>query len=224
MLISVVVPTLEEAGEVTALLDHLAEFDEVVIADGGSADDTCALAACHPRGPLLVHTDRGRARQLNAGAAAARGEVLVFLHADTRLPSGAAGLIERALRNPSVLGGNFALRFDGGDRFSALLSRWYALQRRLGVYYGDSVLWCRREVFDMLGGFRELPIMEDYDFVRKLERAGRTLCLPGPAVTSARRWRQHGLARTVGAWVLIRWLYLAGVCPDRLARLYPVIR
>lgn len=224
MTVSVVVPTLDEAAQLPALLDHLDGFHDVVIVDGGSADGTCQLASAHPQAPRLLCVARGRARQLNAGARAARGDVLIFLHADTRLPSGAAGSIERALRDPRVVGGNFALRFDGGDAFSALLGRWYALQRRTGVYYGDSGVWCRREVFEALGGFRELPIMDDYDFVRRLERAGQTVCLPGPAVTSARRWRHHGLVRTVAAWVAIRWLYLAGVPARWLARLYPVIR
>lgn len=224
MTVSVIVPTLNEAVELPGLLNHLKGYDEVVIADGGSTDATCTVAAAHPLGPRLVCVERGRAAQLNAGAREAHGEILIFLHADTRLPDRAVALIERALQNPRVVGGNFALRFDGDDVFSSLLGRWYALQRRLGVYYGDSAVWCRRDVFEQLGGYRELPIMDDYDFVRRLERAGRTVCLPGPATTSARRWRHHGLARTIAAWVAIRWLYLAGVSPTRLARLYPVIR
>ena len=97
---------------------------------------------------------------------------------------------------------------------------WYAVQRRLGVYYGDSAIWSRRGAFDALGGYRELAIMDDYDFVRRLERRGRTACLPGPAVTSARRWQRIGLFRTIASWVVIRWLYLAGVPAPRLAGLY----
>ncbi|MDE3132842.1 MAG: TIGR04283 family arsenosugar biosynthesis glycosyltransferase [Acidobacteriota bacterium] len=224
MTVSVIVPTLDEATELPATLDHLTGFGEVVIVDGGSSDATCALAAAHPLGPRLVHAARSRARQLNAGAAEAGGDVLLFLHADTRLPRKAAACIENALLDAQVVGGNFALRFDGGDRFSSLLGTWYALQRRAGVYYGDSALWCRRDVFDALGGFRDLPIMEDYDFVRRLERTGPTVCLSGPAVTSARRWRRHGIIRTVAAWIVIRWLYIAGVPATWLARLYPVIR
>jgi hypothetical protein len=120
--------------------------------------------------------------------------------------------------------GNFTLRFDGGDRFSRVLGAWYALQRRARVYYGDSAIWLRRDTFDGLGGFEPLPIMEDYDLVRRLERAGRTTCLPGPVVTSARRWQRLGLPRTVASWVLIRWLFLAGAPRARLARLYPEAR
>jgi GT2 family glycosyltransferase len=158
---------------------------------------------------------------MNAGAAAAGGDVLLFLHADTRVPDDAAGRIVAALdRDAAIVGGNFALRFDGEDRFSRVLGAWYAVQRRTGVYYGDSAVWVRHEVFDELGGYRPLPIMEDYDLVRRLEKSGATVCLTGPAVTSARRWRALGVPRTVLSWVVIRWLFVAGVSPARLARLY----
>lgn len=225
-LVSIVVPVLDEAAALPRLLDHLAElygrFD-VVVADGGSIDGSAELARVHPIAPRVV-TARGRARQLNAGAEEAAGEALVFLHADTRLPSDAYTSLCAALRDFAVIGGNFALRFDGGDRFSRALGAWYAGQRRLGIYYGDSAIWARRGAFDALGGFRELAIMDDYDFVRRLERRGRTACLPGPAVTSARRWQRIGLGRTIVSWVLIRWLYIAGVPARRLAGLYRLVR
>jgi cellulose synthase/poly-beta-1,6-N-acetylglucosamine synthase-like glycosyltransferase len=153
---------------------------------------------------------------MNAGAAEARGDLLVFLHADTRLPPGAYA----SLTGSAADGGNFRIRFDGGDGFSRALGAWYAAQRRLGAYYGDSAIWLRRRAFDALGGFRPLPIMEDYDLARRLERGFRTACLPGPAVTSARRWRALGVPRTVLSWVAVRWLFLAGAPPERLARLY----
>jgi len=226
-LVSVVVPVLGEESTIAEALDHLASLPgrwEVIVADGGSSDRTVELATAHPSRPKVIAAQRGRANQMNAGAAEASGGTLLFLHADTRLPGEAYGSVTRALRDPAVLGGNFSLRFDGGDRFSSLLSAWYRVQRRLGVYYGDSAIWLRRAVFVELGGFRPLAIMEDYDLVRRLEHAGRSVCLPGPAVTSARRWRSVGLARTVASWVVIRWLFLAGVSPVRLARLYPTVR
>ncbi|MFN8130008.1 MAG: TIGR04283 family arsenosugar biosynthesis glycosyltransferase [Solirubrobacteraceae bacterium] len=226
-LVTVVVPTLNEAAELPAALDRLAALPgrfEVIVADGGSGDGTAAIAEAHPLAPAVVEQAGGRARQLNAAAAIAAGDALVFLHADTALPRGAHAALCTALRQPEIEGGNFALRFGGGDRFSRILTAWYAVQRRLGVYYGDSVLWVRRETFAELGGFTPLPIMDDYDFVRRLERRGRTACLRGPAVTSARRWQQAGLPRTLAAWVAIRWLYLAGVPADRLARLYRPVR
>lgn len=226
-LVSVIIPTLDEADGIAAVLDHLAGLGgrfEVIVADGGSTDQTVALARDHGSDPRLVQSRGGRARQLNDGAAQAGGDLLVFLHADSRLPRDAYASLIRALRDPRIRGGNFVLRFDDGDRFSRALSRWYAVQRRAGVYYGDSTIWVRRAAFDGLGGYRPLPIMDDYDFVRRLERSGATACLPGPALTSARRWQQAGIVRTVGSWVVIRWLYLAGVPPLRLARAYRIVR
>ena len=218
-LVSVVVPTLDEAAALPGLLDHLAGLEgrfETIVVDGDSSDGTPAIAAEHPAAPLVLRVSGGRARQMNTGAAAARGDPILFLHADSRLPAGAYG----ALTTSAADGGNFALRFDGGDRFARLLGAWYRVQRRLGVYYGDSAIWLRRHAFEALRGFRELPIMDDYDLARRLERGFRTACLPGPVVTSARRWRALGIPRTVLSWVVIRWLFLAGVSPATLARLY----
>jgi rSAM/selenodomain-associated transferase 2 len=226
--LTVVVPTLDEAAQVEDLLDHLQEQGarDVVVVDGGSRDGTPDLAAAHPLAPRVLRAGGGRAAQLNAGAAAAPdAEGLVFLHADSRLPPGGLEAVGRALAGRWAVGGNFALRFgDGRDRFSRVLAAVYAAQRRLGFYYGDSTIWCSRSAFDALGGYRLLPIMDDYDFVRRLERHGPTVCLPGPATTSDRRWRSMGIPRTVLSWVVIRWLYVLGVPPARLVQLYRVVR
>jgi rSAM/selenodomain-associated transferase 2 len=226
-LVSVIVPVLNEASALPAALDHLAALEglyEVIVVDGGSSDASVDAASQHPLRPWVVGSARGRGRQMNEGARLAAGEILLFLHADSRLPARAYEQICAACADTNVAGGNFALRFDGGDRFSRLLGRVYALQRRLGVYYGDSSIWLRRETFKRLGGFRPLPIMEDYDLVRRLERSATTRCLPGPALTSARRWQGLGLTRTVASWVLIRWLFIAGASPRRLAAFYPHVR
>ena len=226
-LVSVVIPVLGEERTLPALLDHLASLTgrfEVIVADGGSADRTLAVAREHPLGVMVVEAPRGRAAQMNAGADHASGDLLVFLHADSRLPSDAYRSLAGVAGDPSILGGNFALRFDGGDGFSRVLGAVYAAQRRLGVYYGDSTIFVRSEVFDALGGYRPLEIMEDYDLVRRLERRGRTTCLAGPALTSARRWRTLGIPRTVLSWIVIRWLFVAGVPARRLAGLYRQVR
>lgn len=226
-LVSIVVPVLDEAEALPALLDRLAGLAgrwEVVVCDGGSQDGTAELADAHPARPTVVRAPRGRAAQMNAGARAARGPVLLFLHADTHLPGDAHAQLAGALADPGLTGGNFTLCFDGADRFSRTIGAWYALQRRAGIYYGDSAIWLRRPAFERLGGFRALEIMEDYDLVRRMERSGRTACLPGPAVTSSRRWQRSGVVRTIASWVVIRWLFVAGTPPHRLARLYPHIR
>ena len=226
-LVSVLIPTLDEERELPALLDALAALHgrwELVVADGGSRDATTALARAHLAAPRVIEAHGGRAAQLNAAACAATGDVLLFLHADSRLPRDAYASLAEAWRTPGVAGGNFALRFDGDGAFERILGAVYRFQRGHGFYYGDSSVWVRREVFDALGGYREIPIMDDYDFVRRLERHGRTRCLPGPATTSARRWRAMGIPRTVLAWFVIRWLYVAGVSPERLVRLYRLVR
>ncbi|MDX6678809.1 MAG: hypothetical protein QOE31_2861 [Solirubrobacteraceae bacterium] len=228
-LVSIVIPTLDEAHELPALLDDLARLPglwELIVADGGSTDTTVKLARSHtPRPQVVLCPGAGRAAQLNAGARAASGDLLLFLHADSRLPRDAYASLAQAWRTENVRGGNFALRFDGDGIFERVLGAVYRCQRRHGFYYGDSSLWVRRERFDELGGFREIAIMDDYDFVRRLERgAGETRCLPGPATTSARRWRAIGIPRTLLAWFLIRRLYVAGVSPARLVRLYRAVR
>jgi rSAM/selenodomain-associated transferase 2 len=218
-LVSIVIPTRDEAEVLPGLLDHLGQLGgrfDVVIADGGSADGTIEAAQAHPLAPRVITRAGGRAEQMNAGADAANGDPIVFLHADTRLPPNAYA----TLTATDADGGNFAIEFDGADTFSEVLGAWYRVQRRLGVYYGDSAIWVRRRTFERLGGYRPLPIMDDYDFARRLERAANTACLPGPARTSARRWRALGVPRTVFSWVVIRWLFVAGVPPERLARLY----
>lgn len=222
-LVSVIVPTLDEEGALREVLDHLASLDgawEVLVADGGSRDRTVELARAH--GAQVVCGGATRAAQLNTAAAEARGELLLFLHADSRLPSDAWSSL--AAQPPSIAGGNFALRFSGGDLFARVLTAAYALQRRLGFYYGDSSIWVRRSAFDALGGYRDVPIMDDYDFARRLERNFATARLPGPALTSPRRWRALGVPRTLLSWWTIRLLYLAGVPPERLAGLYRRVR
>lgn len=216
-----IVPVLNEARALPRLLGQLQALAgrfEVIVADGGSSDGSVEIA--RERGVRVTEAGAGRAGQLNAAAEQARGSVLLFLHADTQLPPSAYALLVGALSNPSRVGGNFKVRFDGGDRFARLLEVLYAFGRRLGIYYGDSAIFVRADVFRRLGGFRPLRIMEDYDFARRLEHHGPTACLPA-VVTSSRRWQALGVRRTLFAWIVIQSLFVLGVAPDRLARLYP---
>jgi rSAM/selenodomain-associated transferase 2 len=227
-LVSILIPTLDEERELPHVLDHVGALHgrwETIVADGGSRDATLAVARAHHVRPRVIESAGGRAAQLNAAAHAATGELLLFLHADSRLPRDAYAALAEAWRSaPPIAGGNFALRFAGDGVFERALGAVYGLQRRHGFYYGDSSVWARRDAFAALDGFREIPIMDDYDFVRRLERSGTTRCLPGPASTSARRWRGAGITRTVLAWFVIRWLFVAGVAPQRLVRLYRAVR
>ena len=224
--ISIIIPALNEESLISGTLDALQRLDgniETIVVDGGSRDRTREIVSEAARSMVnlrLVRAERGRGLQLNKGARAAQGEVLIFLHADTLLPEDAVHLIEAALRDPAVVGGNFRMVFGGKGLPSKVFSLIDRVRRWFGEYYGDSVIWVRREVFEELGGFIDAPIMEDYDFCRKLERAGRTLCLESPVVSSPRRWSKGRALRAVFTWTLIHWLYLVGVNPRHLAWLY----
>lgn len=221
--VSVIIPTLNEAPVIARAVHsaRTAGADEVIVADGGSADGTAAAAI--DAGARVIAAPRGRGPQLNAGAAASRGDVLIFLHADGRLPRDAVGQVRDALLDPTVVGGNFRIHF-GTSAHARVLAAFYHVIRQLTVYYGDSAIWCRRRQFEAVGGFPPYPLMEDLKFVHLLARHGRMAYLDGPVHASPRRWQQGGLLRTWASWVVIQTLYFYNVSPARLARLYRHIR
>ncbi len=221
-MISVVIPTLDEADNLGRLLRALGneEAAEIVVADGGSRDRTVAIARA--RGARVVRSATGRGQQLGAGARAAAGDVLLFLHADTRFPAGGLRRIREALAaSPGIVGGNFRVVWDGDSSFSRRLTRFYHELRRLGLYYGDSGVFVRRAAYDAIGGFRPIAVMEDYDFVRRLERHGETVRIEElPLVTSSRKFAGRRSAAIVWGWLWMHALYHLGVPPERLARMY----
>jgi rSAM/selenodomain-associated transferase 2 len=218
-----VIPALAEEQAIAGAVRNAfaAGADEVVVADGGSSDRTVAEA--RSAGATVVMALRGRGTQLNAGAAAASGDVLCFLHADVRLAAGGIDAIRTALDDPAVAGGNFRVRF-GGALHGRFLAAFYHVIRRLGVYYGDSTLFCRREAFDAVGGFPPFPIMEDVSFVNCLRRRGRMAYLDSRVAASPRRWEHGGIPQVWASWLVIQSLYWCGVSPWRLAVLYRHIR
>ena len=224
-MISVVIPTLNEASALPALLAALRDEDaehETIVVDGGSQDATLAVARAFGASVFQVPSSRGG--QLCTGAREARGDILLFLHADSGFPAGGLEAIGQALAAGTCLvGGNFRLIFDGNSRFSHRLTRFYARIRSLGLYYGDSGIFVRRRVYEAIGGFRPIPIMEDLDFVRRLERFGRTCCISDPLLTtSSRRLESRRAAAIVGGWIELHLLFWLGISPERLARIYRI--
>lgn len=217
--IAVVMPTLDESETVgKSLPAALALADEVVVCDGGSVDRTPEIA--RRLGAKVVEGEPGRGPQMNTGAAATSAEILLFLHADTHLPTEAAEEIRRAVRGGAV-GGAFRIRFDstrGLFRFGS----WWVNQRSrwFKVPLGDQAQFVTRAAFTALGGFRDWPILEDLDFVRRLRRHGPFVLLNGPATTAARRFEHLGVTRTIARNWMIWGLFLLGVSPHYLARLY----
>lgn len=224
MCISVIIPTLNEAAHIAALIDETRRIGdcEIIVVDGGSTDGTGEHAVAADR--VLV-SPPGRARQQNLGATASSGDVLLFLHADCRLPLGAFDAIRVALIDELVVGGCFSQQIDGPGFRYRMLEWGNAWRVRLcGLAYGDQALFVRRSVFEKLGGFPELRLMEDVFLMKRLRRAGRFVLLKDRLRVSARRWQQHGVVRqTLRNWTLLTCA-LCGVSPDRLARYYPNAR
>lgn len=220
--LSVVLPVLDEADAIAAQLAALqplrARGHEIVVVDGGSRDGTPALAA--PFADRIVTAPRGRAAQMNAGAAAATGDALLFLHADTRLPPDADSLVLAALARRAW--GRFDVRIDGAHPLLRVVGAAMNLRSRLtAVATGDQAMFCTRAAFDRAGGFPPLPLMEDVALSKRLRRLGRPACLCERVVTSGRRWERHGVVRTVVLMWRLRFAYFVGVDPARIAARYP---
>jgi len=223
MRLAIVIPALNEAGNLSSLLPDLARGcpeAEIVVVDGGSRDDTAAVVARQP-GPRLLATARGRAIQMNHGARATGGDALLFLHADTRLPDGAARAIAQALAEPGVVGGRFDVRFDNeGALFRMVAWLMNARSRASSICTGDQAIFVRRADFEAVGGYPDIPLMEDVELSRRLKRRGRLRALRLRVTTSARKWEREGPLRTIGLMWALRFLHFCGVAPSRLHRWY----
>ncbi len=223
--VAIIIPTLNEEAaldETLQAVGRLRGLVEVIVVDGGSDDQTLAIARRH--GARVLEAARGRGSQLRAGAAAAQAQVLWFLHADTRPNSDAVVQILSALEQFEVIGGNFTLRFDGPGRAARTLSWLNPYLQWLGLCYGDSAIFVRRSTYEQVGGFAPLPLFEDLHLVRRLRRWGRFVRLPVPVVTSSRRFEGRSFFRTFAWWTLLQVLYWLGVSPFMLGRWYANVR
>lgn len=220
--LSIVVPVLNEADGIEATLQRLgglrAAGHEVIVVDGGSEDQTRTRAqrwADH-----VITAARGRARQMNAGAALAGGSVLLFLHADTRLPADADSALAHALGDGATWG-RFDVHIDGRPWMLRVVAALMNLRSRTtGIATGDQAIFVRRDLFEQIGGFADLPLMEDIDLSRRLKAIARPACLRERVVTSGRRWERHGVWQTIALMWWLRWRYWRGESPQVLARAY----
>jgi rSAM/selenodomain-associated transferase 2 len=219
--LSIIIPVLNEAPGITALLEQLAVLRtrgaQIIVVDGGSSDRTVALAM--PHADLVLSSERGRAVQMNAGAFHAHGEALLFLHADTMLPADADGLIAAALTGSHW--GRFDIGFTGTHAMLSVLAMMMNLRSRItAIATGDHAMFMRRETFNQLGGFASIPLMEDIELSKRLKQFGRPACLRQRVATSARRWEKNGMWHTIFLMWRLRLAYFLGADPRDLAVAY----
>jgi rSAM/selenodomain-associated transferase 2 len=223
MKLSIIVPVLNEEAHIERVLGSLAALREggvqVVVVDGGSSDRTAELAA--PLADLLMQSARGRALQMNAGAQAASGDVLLFLHADTVLPDNAYSLVKEALNSTGSSWGRFDVAIVGKP-FLLQVVAWLMNRRsRLtGIATGDQAIFVRRDAFFAVGGFPQQPLMEDIELCARLRKLSHPACIRERVHTSGRRWEQKGVWRTIVLMWRLRLLYRLGTAPEKLARAY----
>jgi rSAM/selenodomain-associated transferase 2 len=221
--LSIVIPVLNEAAAIAACLHALAPLRargaEVIVVDGGSTDETAVLAK--PLADFVIASARGRAAQMNAGATIAKGRVLLFLHADTRLPPDADELIRESLSESQRSWGRFDVTIEGRHLllpFVAALMN--ARSRMTGIATGDQAMFMTRDVFTAVGGFPKIALMEDIEVSRRLKRVSAPLCLRARVTTSGRRWESRGVMRTILLMWWLRLAYFFGAKPEELAKRY----
>ena len=225
MRLSIIIPALNEAEGLPSLLGHLASLcdSEVIVVDGGSVDDSRQAAS--RAGAQVIRSERGRARQMNAGAAVAQGDILLFLHADTTLPPSAKQAIETAVRHGGRANkyawGRFDVCIAGRSFMLRVIARLMNWRSRLtGIATGDQAMFMTRLAFESAGGFPDQPLMEDIEMSRRLLALSRPICLTDRVITSGRRWEAHGVWKTIWLMWRLRWAYWRGADTAELARWY----
>ena len=222
-MISVIIPVLNESKVITELLGQLQAFrkcgHQIIVVDGGSSDDTAAIA--RPSVDKLIISEPGRARQMNAGAEIADGDILWFLHADTNLPANADILIEQAVSGSEYFWGRFDVRLSGEAILLRVVERSMNMRSLMtGIATGDQGIFCLKQAFIHYGGYSDIPLMEDIDLCSKLKNIHRPVRIKTALMTSSRRWEEQGIIRTIGKMWWLRLAYYLGADPGRLARQY----
>ena len=220
-MISIIIPTFNESAEIgttLAALRSLRGNTEIIVADGGSDDDTATIA--RELGAVVVESPRGRGDQMHAAALVSSGEILWFVHADSRPAPDALNEILLALEDLSVAAGNFTLRFAGEGRPAKFMTWFYRHIRKIGLLYGDSGIFVRRDAYEAVGGFKSLPLFEDLDLVYRLRTIGKLVTLDSEIITSSRRFENRAFLPVFVRWIVFQCLYWIGVSPHTMAGIY----
>lgn len=230
MNISVIIPTLNEEFSIAKTLDalsRLVNIAEIIIVDGGSSDKTIEIVEDYKSSKelkIIKTLDANRGKQLNEGTKHAAGDVFWFVHADTRPVQGCGKQIKELMRYEQIVGGNFKILFDGKGKWSHFLTWLYPQLRSIGLLYGDSAFFVRRETYEKVGGFRDLPLFEDVDLHKRLLKKGQFVYVDLPVITSSRRFENRSFLWTFLRWSVFQGLYWFGVPPRLLAKRYAPIR
>ena len=221
-ILSIIIPVLNEAKIIRSILSRLQDDGgiEIIVVDGGSQDNTFELAKAEGV-QVLLSPQKGRAQQMNAGAAIATGDILLFLHGDTQLPPDYLNLVKDTLAQPKAIAGAFELAIDGDGkslRWIEIMVKWRS--RWFSLPYGDQAIFLSRTVFQAMGGFADLPIMEDFELIQRLKKQGRIAIVPAAVLTSSRRWQKLGVFKTTLINQLVILGYYLGIPPKQLRRLY----
>ncbi len=221
-MISIIIPVLNEEKNISSALENIERLDgekEIIVVDGGSIDKSVGIV--RKKGIVLLSSQKGRGCQMNRGAEIAKGETLLFLHADTKLPDNAILKIDKVMKASEIIGGRFDVRFDE-DRFIfrliAFLMNWRS--SLTGIFTGDQAIFIRKNVFKNIGGYSEIPLMEDIELSKKMKLAGRAVCLEDNVITSARKWKEEGVIKTILLMWFLRFLYFLKISPIVLSKIY----
>ncbi|MBI3354076.1 MAG: TIGR04283 family arsenosugar biosynthesis glycosyltransferase [Nitrospirae bacterium] len=226
-MVSIIIPVLNEEKNIAKALNNISQLKggkEIIIVDGGSIDNTVSIVnsvGAYNYTPLLLSSQKGRGCQMNRGAEIAKGETLLFLHADTILLEDGLIKIQEALKDPEIIGGRFDVKFDDGRlvfKLIAFLMNWRS--RLTGISTGDQAIFIRKDIFKKICGYPEAPLMEDIELSKRMKRAGSLACLKNMVITSARKWKEEGIVRTIILMWSLRLLYFFRVSPEALSRIY----